>query len=200
MFFAFWRVYVSTIRVTRGSSYNVNNAAEHQKPSKVLSQLGDMSIPQITGSKSFANVAASGVLASASGVICDSSLFPLEIVVSIKLLKSDGAQTRTSVSPINQVVLVGQQHKAVGWQGKVVDDAHVGQAHPCHTSLTAEKALGTFGLVRVIKHKASYRNNQVLIWHGHGIPCWMIHPANIYGVHFTRMVLLISHWEICQQL
>ena len=186
--------------MTQGSSYNVNNAAEHQEPSEVLSQLGDTSTPQIMGSKSVANLAASGVLASASGVICDSSLFSLEIIVSTKLLISDGARTRTNVSPINQVALVGQQHKAVGWQGKVVDDAHVGQAHPCHTSLTDEKALGAFGLVRVINHKASYRNNQVLIRHGHGIPCWMIHPGNIYGVHFTRMVLLISHWEICQQL
>ena len=50
------------------------------------------------GSTSVASVAASGVLLAASGVVCDSSLFSLEIAVSTKLLTSDGARTKTSVS------------------------------------------------------------------------------------------------------
>ena len=82
------------------------------------------------GSTSVASVAASGVLVTASGVVCDSSLFSLEIAVSIKLLTSDGAQTKTSVSLIKQVALIGQHHKAFGLQGRVFDVAHVGQAHP----------------------------------------------------------------------
>ena len=90
------------------------------------------------GSTSVANVAASGVLSAASGVVCDSSLFSLEIAVSTKLLTSDGARTKTSVSLIKQVALVGQLHEAFGLQGRVVDVAHVGQAHPCYTSRTAE--------------------------------------------------------------
>ena len=60
------------------------------------------------GSTSVASVAASGVLLSASGVVCDSSLFSLEIAVSTKLLTSDGARTKPSVSPIKQVALVRQ--------------------------------------------------------------------------------------------
>ena len=60
------------------------------------------------GSTSVASVAASGVLLAASGVVYDSSLFSLEIAVSTKLLTSDGARTKTSVSPIKQVALVGQ--------------------------------------------------------------------------------------------
>ena len=66
------------------------------------------------GSTSVASVAASGVLVAASGVVCDSSLFSLEIAVSTKLLTvtSDGARTKTSVSLIKQVALVGQQHEA----------------------------------------------------------------------------------------
>ena len=83
-------------------------------------------------------VAASGVLVAASGVVCNRSLFSSEIALSTKLLTSDGARAKTSVSLINQVALVGQQHKAFGLQGKVVDAAHVGQAHPCYQSPTAE--------------------------------------------------------------
>ena len=83
-------------------------------------------------------LAASAVLVAASGVVCDSSLFSLEIFVNKTLLTSDGARANTSVSLINQVALVGQQHEAFGLQGRVVDVAHVGQAHPCHKSLTAE--------------------------------------------------------------
>ena len=60
------------------------------------------------GSTSVAGMAASGVLLAASGVVCDSSLFSLEIAVSTKLLTSDGARTKTSVSLIKQVALVGQ--------------------------------------------------------------------------------------------
>ena len=63
---------------------------------------------QFMGSTSVASVAASGVLLAASGVVCDSSLFSLEIAVSTKLLTSDGARTKTSVSLIKQVALVGQ--------------------------------------------------------------------------------------------
>ena len=48
------------------------------------------------GSTSVASVAASGVLLAASGVVCDSSLFSLEIAVSTKLLTSDGTRTKTS--------------------------------------------------------------------------------------------------------
>ena len=60
------------------------------------------------GSTSVASVAASGVLLAASGVVCDSSLFSLEIAVSTKLLTSDGVRTKTSVSLIKQVALVEQ--------------------------------------------------------------------------------------------
>ena len=52
------------------------------------------------GSTSVAGVAASGVLVVASGVVRYSSLFSSEIAVSKKLLTSDGAQTKTSVSLI----------------------------------------------------------------------------------------------------
>ena len=97
----------------------------------MLSQLGDTSAPKFTGSKDVARVAASGVLVAASGVACDTALISLEIAVSTKLQTSDGARTKTSVSLINQ-------HEASSLQGRVVDDAHVGQAHSCHTSLTAE--------------------------------------------------------------
>ena len=69
-------------RVTLVSSDNVNIAAEHQEPVEVLSQLGNTSTPQISGSKSVASVAASGVLVAASGVVCSSSLFSLEIALS----------------------------------------------------------------------------------------------------------------------
>ena len=86
------------------------------------------------GSTSVANVAASGVLSAASGVVCDCSLFSLEIAISTKLMTSDGARMKTSVSLIKQVALV----EAFGLQGRVVDVAHVGQAHPCYTSRTAE--------------------------------------------------------------
>ena len=90
-----------------GHSDNVNIAAEHQEPAEVLSQLDNTSNLFI-GSTSVASVAASGVLLAASGVVCDSSLFSLEIAVSTKLLTSDGARTKTSVSLIKQVALVGQ--------------------------------------------------------------------------------------------
>ena len=93
------------------------------------------------GSTSVASVAASGVLVAVSGVVCDSSLFSLEIAVSKKLLTSDGARTKSSVSLIKQVAFVGQQHEAFGLQGSVVDVAHVGQAHPCYKSRTAEYPL-----------------------------------------------------------
>ena len=63
---------------------------------------------QFVGSTSVASVAASGVLLAASGVVSDSSLFSLEIAVSTKLLTPDGARTKTSVSLIKQVALVGQ--------------------------------------------------------------------------------------------
>ena len=88
-----WRVLGSTTRVTRVSSDNVNIAAEHQhqEPAEVLSQLDNTSALQISGSKSVASVAAPGVLVAASGVVCDSFLFSLEIAVSKKLLTSDGA-------------------------------------------------------------------------------------------------------------
>ena len=90
------------------------------------------------GSRSAASVAASGVLVAASGVVYDSYLFSLEIAVSKKLLTSDGARTKISVSLIKQVAFVGQQHEAFGLQGRVVDVAHVGYAHPCYKSRTAE--------------------------------------------------------------
>ena len=100
--------------MTRDSSDNVNIAAEYQEPAEVLSQLGNTSTPQISGSKSVASVVASGVLVAASGVVCDRSLFLLEITVSTKLLTSDGARAKTSVPLINQVALVEQQHEAFG--------------------------------------------------------------------------------------
>ena len=84
-------------------------------PAEVLSQLGNTSTPQISGSKSVACVAALGVLVAASGVICDSSLFSLEIALSTKLLTSDSAWMKTSVSLINQVAFVEQQHEAFGF-------------------------------------------------------------------------------------
>ena len=79
------RVFVSTTRVKRVSSDNANIAAEHQEPAEVLSQLGNTSIRVLRvtlhfmGSTSVASVAASGVLVASSGVVCDSSLFSLEI-------------------------------------------------------------------------------------------------------------------------
>ena len=109
-----WRVFGSTTRVTRFSSDNANLVA---------------------------SVAASGVLVAASGVVCDSSLFSLEITVSKKLLTSGGARTKSSMSLIKQVAPVGQQHEAFGLQGRVVDVVHVGQAHPCYKSRTAEYPL-----------------------------------------------------------
>ena len=60
------------------------------------------------GSTSVASVATSGVLLAASGVVCDSALVSLEIAVSTRLPTSDGARTKTSVSLIKQVALVGQ--------------------------------------------------------------------------------------------
>ena len=90
------------------------------------------------GSTSVASVVASGVLVAASGVVCVSSLFSLQIAVSTKLLTSDDARMKTSVALIKQVAPVGQQHEAFGLQGRVVDVAHVGQAHPCYSSRTAE--------------------------------------------------------------
>ena len=93
------------------------------------------------GSTSVTSVAASGILVTASDVVCDRSLFSLEIAVSTKLLTSDGARTKTSVSLIKQVALVGQQHEAFSLQGRVVDIVHVSQAHPCYTSHTAEYPL-----------------------------------------------------------
>ena len=130
-------VFGSTTHVTRVSSNNVNITVEHQEPAEVLSQLGNLSTPQILGSKSVASVAACGVFVAASGVICDSSLFSLEIAVSTKLLISDGARAKTSVFLINQVAFVGQQHEAFSLQGRVVDVVHVGQAHPHLKSSTA---------------------------------------------------------------
>ena len=52
-------------------------------------------------------MAACGVLMAASGVLCDNFIFSLEIALSTKLLTSDGARTKTSVSLIKQVALVG---------------------------------------------------------------------------------------------
>ena len=60
---------------------NLNIAAKHQEPVEVLSQLDDTSTPQFMGSKHVASVVA-------SDVICDRSLFPLEIAVSTELLTS----------------------------------------------------------------------------------------------------------------
>ena len=90
--------------------------------------------PQILGSTSVACVAASGVLVAASGVVCNSFLFSFEIACNTKLLTSDGARTKTRVSLINHVALVGQKHEAFGLQGRVVDVAHASQAHPCHNT------------------------------------------------------------------
>ena len=90
------------------------------------------------GSTSVASVAASGVRVVASGVVCYSSLFSFEIAGSKKLLTSDDERTKTSVSLIKQVALVREQHEAFGLQGRVVDVAHVDQAHPCYKSRTAE--------------------------------------------------------------
>ena len=90
-----------------GHSDNVKIAAEHREPAEVLSQLDNTSNSPVYGT-SVASVAASGVLLAASGVVCDSSLFSLEIAVSTKLLTSDGARPKTSVSLIKQVALVGQ--------------------------------------------------------------------------------------------
>ena len=114
----------------------MNIVAEHQEPTEVLSQLGDMSTPQFSGSESVASVAASGVLVAASGVICDSSLFSLEIAAQNYWYLT--ARMKTSVSLINKVALVGPQYKALVLQGRVVDVAHVDQGRSCYSSLTAE--------------------------------------------------------------
>ena len=42
--------------------------------------------------------------------------------------------------PENQVTLVGQQHEALGLEGRSIGAAHVGQTTPCDTSHTAEYA------------------------------------------------------------
>ena len=99
----------------------MNNAAEHQEPAEVLSQLGNTSTPQISESKSVASAVASGVLVAASGVVCNSFLFSLQIAESKKRLTSDSARAKTSVSLINRVAFVGQQHEAFGLQVRVVD-------------------------------------------------------------------------------
>ena len=39
---------------------------------------------------------------------------------------------------MSNVALVRKQHEAFGLQGRVVDVAHVDQAHPCYKSRTAE--------------------------------------------------------------
>ena len=72
----------TTTHLTRVSSDNANIAAEHQEAVEVLSQLGNTSNPPVYGNTSVASVAASGVLVAASGVVCDNSLFSLEIAVS----------------------------------------------------------------------------------------------------------------------
>ena len=60
------------------------------------------------GSTSVASVAA-------SGVVCCSSLFSLQIAVSTKLLKSDGARTQTSVSLINRLLLSENNTKRLAY-------------------------------------------------------------------------------------
>ena len=105
---------------------------------EVLLQLGDTSTPQFIGSKCVASVAASGVLVAVSGVAYDSSLFSMEITVSTKLLTFDGVRTKTSVSLISQVALVGQQHEAFGFQGRVVDGHMSVKLTRVTPSLTAE--------------------------------------------------------------
>ena len=75
------------------------------------------------GSKSVTNVATYGTLVTASGALCDSALFSLEIAVSTKLLTSDGTRTKTSVSLISLVAVVGLQGRVV-----VIGQAHVVQA------------------------------------------------------------------------
>ena len=59
----------------------------------------------VVGSTSVASVATSGVLVAASGVVCGSTLFSLEIAESTKLLTSDGARTKASVSWYNRLLL-----------------------------------------------------------------------------------------------
>ena len=113
-------IFGSMTRVTQVSSHNTNISVEHQEPMEVSFHLGKMSTPQFSESKSVTTVAAAGVLAVASGVFCDCSLFQLEIFASTKLLTSDGAWIKTSASLINQVGLVGQKHKAFGLQAEVL--------------------------------------------------------------------------------
>ena len=76
----------------------MNIAAEHQEPAIGLSQVGDMSTPQITERKIVTTVEASGGLVVAFGVLYDCSLFSLVITLSTKLLTSDGALMKTGVS------------------------------------------------------------------------------------------------------
>ena len=115
-----WGVFGSTTRVTRVSSDNANIAAEHQEPAEVLPQLGDTSTPQIMGSKSVTTVATSSVLVAASGVLCDCSLFSLEITVSTKLLTSDGARTETSVSLKTRSLWSDNNTRRSGWKAGVL--------------------------------------------------------------------------------
>ena len=102
------RVFGSTTRVTRVIPTTWTSLPNTKKPAEVLSQLDNTSNSPVNGSTSVVSVAASGVLVAASGVVCVNSLFSLQIAVSTKLLTSDGARTKTNMSLINQVALVGQ--------------------------------------------------------------------------------------------
>ena len=86
---------------------NMNVTVKRLEPVEVLSQLVDMSTPQLMKSKRVTTVAASGVL-------CDSSLLSLEIIICLRLLTSTGAQMKTNMSLINQVAVGGQQNEAFG--------------------------------------------------------------------------------------
>ena len=79
----------------------------------------------------------------ASGVLVAVLVFFVTVVCFHwkSLLTSDCAWRKTSVSLINQVAGVGQQH-VFGLQGKVLGLVHVSEAHTCYTSLTAEYAPG----------------------------------------------------------
>ena len=74
---------------------------------------------QFMGSTSVASVAASGVLVAASGVVCDSSLFSLEIALSKTTPDIWRCASEEQCVPDKQIALVGQQQEAFSLQGWV---------------------------------------------------------------------------------
>ena len=125
-------------RVTRVSYDNANIAAEHQEPAEVLSQLGNTSNPPVY--RKYKCCWRGGLWCPCGGLWCRMWQFSIFIGNCCKQKSTDiwRCRRKSSVSLIKQVALAGQQHEAFGLQGRIVDVAHVGQAHPCYKSRTTE--------------------------------------------------------------